>query len=66
MEKRTCSKCGKVIPQGRIAALPDTDTCVMCSNVRPRTAADVEIDASDCGQADGDYKPDPSYRQGRN
>ena len=28
-----CKHCGKEIPEGRIKALPKTETCVDCSNV---------------------------------
>ena len=31
---RTCVKCSSVIPQGRVDALPNTTTCVRCSDVR--------------------------------
>ena len=43
--RRTCESCGKPIPAGRLAALPETTTCIWCSKVvRPRTEADVDVD----------------------
>lgn len=30
---KLCVKCGKEIPAGRLEALPNTTTCVACSNV---------------------------------
>ncbi len=47
MERRTCSKCGRVIPAGRIAAMPDVEMCVSCIRVQPRTEADVDLDGAD-------------------
>ena len=44
---RLCAKCGKEIPEGRLEALPDTATCVECSEVEPRTTADVTVDGCD-------------------
>lgn len=44
---RNCSVCGEAIPQERLEALPDTGTCVRCSNVRPVTDRDVEVDGAD-------------------
>lgn len=37
-----CEKCGDKIPQERLDILPNTRTCVRCSDERPRD--DVEID----------------------
>jgi hypothetical protein len=34
---RRCVECGQAIPQGRIEALPDCDTCVRCAVVEPVT-----------------------------
>lgn len=34
MAKRICS-CGTEIPEARLKALPDTETCVECSEVKP-------------------------------
>lgn len=31
-----CEECGKDIPKGRLEALPDTRTCVGCSQEVPR------------------------------
>lgn len=31
---RNCSECGKKIPQERLKALPNTETCVKCSQVK--------------------------------
>ena len=42
--KRLCEKCMVVIPPRRMQALPHTTTCIHCSNVKPRTIADVDID----------------------
>lgn len=48
MEARTCSECGAKIPRGRIAALPDTQTCVRCSRVEPITEDTLGVvDAAD-------------------
>jgi len=33
-----CIKCKKAIPEARIQALPETKTCVQCSNVQPYRA----------------------------
>ena len=46
-ELRTCSKCGQKIPAGRLEALPETQTCLRCSDAAPKTAADVEVDGPD-------------------
>lgn len=31
---KLCIKCGNEIPQARLNALPETDTCVNCSGVK--------------------------------
>ena len=46
-EHRECVKCGGAIQQGRLKALPDTTTCVLCSTAKPRTADEMEIDGPD-------------------
>jgi hypothetical protein len=33
VNSRFCINCNKEIPEGRLKALPDTDTCVDCSDV---------------------------------
>lgn len=43
-EVRTCSRCGIRIPTERIRCLPETKTCIDCSEAKPKTAADVDID----------------------
>ena len=45
--KRFCKACLRQIPEGRIEAIPDVDTCIYCSRVMPRTIADVEVDGPD-------------------
>lgn len=47
MERRTCERCGQVIPKGRIDALPATRTCVNCSRVKPYTEDDGMLDGAD-------------------
>jgi hypothetical protein len=31
---RDCQKCGETIPMNRLLAIPNTATCVKCSNVK--------------------------------
>lgn len=38
MNSRLCKTCGVQIPQARLEVLPDTDSCVEHSNVRPYRA----------------------------
>ncbi len=45
--KRRCKKCGGRIPAERLAVLPDTRTCAGCSDARPVTNLDVELDTPD-------------------
>jgi len=44
-----CAFCGHPIPAARLSALPGVDTCVGCSDVRPRTIRDVPIAMADAG-----------------
>lgn len=36
-----CERCGKLIPRERRELLPDTTTCVQCSDVKARTERDL-------------------------
>lgn len=36
-----CVKCGEVIPEGRLKALPQTKVCVACSGTRMKRAVTV-------------------------
>lgn len=45
-----CQKCGDLIPPARLEILPDTTTCVYCSDVKTRTTRDVSIDGTDPGE----------------
>lgn len=38
-----CKDCHQPIPQERLEALPDTLTCVACSQVKPKTSNDVDV-----------------------
>ena len=49
MERKNCETCGRVIPAGRILALPETKTCLWCSKVTARTEADIDVDGADSG-----------------
>ena len=33
---RTCKICGEIIPEGRLKALPDTETCVEHSEIKKK------------------------------
>jgi len=44
---KACLGCGRLIPAQRLRIIPETETCVECSHVAPRTEADVEIDEAD-------------------
>ena len=44
---RTCSRCGDKIPKGRLDAMPGVEYCVRCSDAKPRTLADVDVDGPD-------------------
>lgn len=44
---KTCSKCGIPIPFERTDALPNTETCVNCSTVKPLREDQVSIDGAD-------------------
>jgi RNA polymerase-binding transcription factor DksA len=35
---RSCTHCGDPIPSARLEAIPNTDTCVKCSDEKPRMA----------------------------
>ena len=35
-----CTKCGEVIPEGRLKALPGAKTCVACSNAKMKGEGD--------------------------
>lgn len=41
---RDCIECGRKIPVERLAMLPETWTCVRCSDVRPYTEDDFLMD----------------------
>ena len=45
--EKLCLDCGDPIPQGRVEALPETLTCVGCSQVRPRSILDVDVEGAD-------------------
>jgi len=34
-----CKKCGEEISKARLEALPDTKTCIKCSDVKPYNAS---------------------------
>jgi hypothetical protein len=53
-----CRECSTVIPVGRLEALPDTETCVACSNVKPRSIEDVDVCYGDYA-VDSEYTPEP-------
>jgi hypothetical protein len=40
-KKVTCEFCGKEIPAARLKILPDTTTCVKCSQTRPYSESDI-------------------------
>lgn len=40
-EKVLCDICGKPIPPERIEILPDTTTCVQCSQTKPYSSEDL-------------------------
>lgn len=40
-EKRLCEVCGEAIPKERIRILPDTTTCVKCSQTQPYSRAEA-------------------------
>lgn len=46
MDER-CETCGKPIPNGRLEALPNTRTCVGCSDVRPYDESMLDLDGPD-------------------
>lgn len=39
--KMLCKKCGKKIPKARLQALPDTTTCVKCSEVQAKMGVTI-------------------------
>lgn len=41
---KLCKECGKVIPAIRLMVLPDTETCVSCSEEEPITATQEDLD----------------------
>lgn len=41
MNKVHCEICGKIIPAARLKVLPDTTTCVKCSQTEPYSREDV-------------------------
>lgn len=47
MKHRKCSKCGGMICVERLELLPETTTCVGCSDAKPVTDRDVELDGAD-------------------
>ena len=40
-EKVICEFCGKEIPAARLKILPDTTTCVKCSQTQPYSGSDI-------------------------
>jgi len=38
---RNCKKCGEMIPEGRLKALPNAQTCVACSSVQKKGVVTV-------------------------
>lgn len=44
---RNCIKCGNEIPEGRIKILPNTKTCVKCSDVSPVKAITAQRGSGD-------------------
>lgn len=47
---RYCKKCGNEIPEGRLKVLPNTTTCVKCSDVQAKVPVTVSI-----GKGDDNY-----------
>jgi len=41
MNKVLCEFCGKAIPAARLKALPDTTTCVKCSQTEPYSREEI-------------------------
>ena len=41
IEKVLCDICGKEIPPERLEILPDTTTCVKCSQTKPYSSEDL-------------------------
>jgi hypothetical protein len=41
IEKGVCEICGKKIPKERLEFLPDTTTCVKCSQTKPYSSEDL-------------------------
>jgi len=41
MKKVCCELCGQVIPPERLEILPDTTTCVKCSQTKPYSGDEV-------------------------
>jgi hypothetical protein len=40
-QKIFCEFCGKKIPKERLAILPDTTTCVKCSQIKPYSENEI-------------------------
>jgi hypothetical protein len=69
---RKCEKCGTKIPKDRLKALPDTRTCVKCSDVKAKVAFTVyshktapEIVFVDGNNDEGLRQADRADRRGR-
>lgn len=45
---KKCIKCGEEIPEGRLKAIPNTHTCVNCSNVKIKKAVvNITVEGED-------------------
>jgi RNA polymerase-binding transcription factor DksA len=44
IESKKCESCGATIPKTRLKALPNTTTCVRCSDVKQRIGLIVSTD----------------------
>jgi len=47
MNNKTCNKCGDNIPEGRLKILPNTKTCVKCSEIGRKGAITVQLGEGD-------------------
>lgn len=60
MKKVLCESCGTVIPPERIKILPETKTCVKCSQTRPYSRAEAldmgAIAESESAMSGGEYE----------
>jgi len=57
---RICKKCGNYISEGRLKALPDTEMCVDCSNIKKKKGLKIITD----NNAYTDLEVDKIYRGG--